>query len=227
MTITMDLDDIKTIWKNADGITFDVDSTVIQEEGIDELAKYCNKGEQVTELTKKAMQGNMTFQQSLNVRLNIIQPSLGQVKEFIKKHPPKLTPGIMELVNDLHARDKKVFLVSGGFRCLISPVAERLNISQEKICANRLKFYFNGEFAGFDENEPTSRSGGKGEVINLLKKKYGLKTIVHIGDGATDMEASPPADAFIGFGGNIIRENVKNGSTWFVKDFKELQAALD
>ncbi|KAF7989072.1 hypothetical protein HCN44_007382 [Aphidius gifuensis] len=227
MTITKNLDDIKTIWKNADGVTFDVDSTVIQEEGIDELAKYCNKGDQVTELTKKAMQGNMTFQQSLNVRLNIIQPSYAQVKEFIKKHPPKLTPGIMELVNDLHARDKKVFLVSGGFRCLISPVAERLNIPKEKICANSLKFYFNGGFAGFDENEPTSRSGGKGEVINLLKKKYGLKTIVHIGDGATDMEASPPADAFIGFGGNIVRENVKNGSTWFVKDFKELQAALD
>lgn len=57
---------------------------------------------------------------------------------------------------------------------------------------------FQGLFAGFDENEPTSRSGGKGEVINSLKKKYGLKTIVHIGDGATDMEASPPADAFIG-----------------------------
>lgn len=50
MTITMDLDDIKTIWKNADGVTFDVDSTVIQEEGIDELAKFCNKGDQVTEL---------------------------------------------------------------------------------------------------------------------------------------------------------------------------------
>lgn len=40
------------------------------------------------------MQGNITFQQSLNVRLNIIQPKLEQVKEFIRNHPPKLTPGI-------------------------------------------------------------------------------------------------------------------------------------
>lgn len=40
------------------------------------------------------MQGNMTFQQSLSVRLGIIKPSLSQIKEFIQVHPPQLTPGI-------------------------------------------------------------------------------------------------------------------------------------
>lgn len=53
-----------------------------------QLIKYYNFS------TKKAMQGNMTFQQSLTVRLNIIRPSLEQIKQFIKIHPPKLTPGI-------------------------------------------------------------------------------------------------------------------------------------
>lgn len=48
-----------------------------------------------------------------------------------------------------------------------------------------------------------------------------------MGDGATDLEASPPADAFIGFGGNVIRESVKNGSKWFVKDLNQLKDALD
>lgn len=55
-----------------------------------------------------------------------------------------------------------------------------------------------GEFAGFDEDELTSRSGGKAEVIRRLKEERGFKIVVHIGDGATDLEASPPADAFIG-----------------------------
>lgn len=55
-----------------------------------------------------------------------------------------------------------------------------------------------GEYAGFEENEPTSRSGGKGVVIKKLKELNGFKRIVMIGDGATDLEASPPADAFIG-----------------------------
>lgn len=60
------------------------------------------------------------------------------------------------------------------------------------------QFYILGEYAGFDENQPTSRSGGKAEVIKHLKETKGYKTIVHIGDGSTDLEACPPADAFIG-----------------------------
>lgn len=55
-----------------------------------------------------------------------------------------------------------------------------------------------GEHAGFDENAPTSRSGGKAVAINLLKTQHGYKNLVLIGDGATDLEASPPAAAFIG-----------------------------
>ena len=43
-----------------------------------------------------------------------------------------------------------------------------------------------------------------------------------IGDGATDFESCPPADGFIGFGGNVVREFVKNNSVWFVTDFQEL-----
>lgn len=55
-----------------------------------------------------------------------------------------------------------------------------------------------GEYGGFDEAQLTSRSGGKAEVISHLRKKEGYSSIVMIGDGATDMEACPPADAFIG-----------------------------
>ena len=55
-----------------------------------------------------------------------------------------------------------------------------------------------GEYAGFDENEPTSKNGGKGEVVRLLKQEHGYSNVVIVGDGATDLEACPPADAFIG-----------------------------
>ncbi|XP_066587470.1 phosphoserine phosphatase isoform X2 [Prorops nasuta] len=220
------LDEVRIFWRSAEAVTLDVDSTVITEEGIDELAKFCGKGDQVSALTKQAMQGSMTFQQSLSVRLNIIRPTVSQIKEFIQNHPPKITPGIKTLIQTLQARKKQVFLVSGGFRCLIEPVARQLNIKPENIYANRLKFYYTGEYAGFDENEPTSKTGGKGEVIRSLKEKYGFKTVVHIGDGATDLEAAPPADAFIGFGGNITRESVRSHAPWFITDFNELTKTL-
>lgn len=218
--------EIKELWKAADAVTFDVDSTVIQEEGIDELAKFCKKGEQVTALTREAMQGNVTFQQSLAARLNIIKPSLQQVKEFVSLHPPKLTPGIETLIQALHERKKQVFLISGGFHCLIAPVAAKLNIPPENVYANRLKFYFTGEYAGFDENEPTSKSGGKARVIQNLKDEKGLKCVIHVGDGATDLETVPPADSFIGFGGNVVRDTVKSRAPWFVTDFSVLTTNL-
>lgn len=55
-----------------------------------------------------------------------------------------------------------------------------------------------GDYAGFDETEPTSRSGGKAVVIDFLKKTKGYNNLILIGDGATDLEACPPADGFIG-----------------------------
>lgn len=88
------LNELRSIWKNADAVTFDVDSTVIQEEGIDELAKFCGKENDVISLTNRAMQGDMTFRQSLEERLNIIKPNLMQIKQFLASHPIKLSPGI-------------------------------------------------------------------------------------------------------------------------------------
>jgi len=66
-------------------------------------------------------------------------------------------------------------------------------------------FYHTGEYAGFDETQLTSRQGGKGAAIRTLKDKCGYKTVVMIGDGITDWEASPPAELFIGMLGELIK----------------------
>lgn len=50
-----------------------------------------------------------------------------------------------------------------------------------------------GSYAGFDENEPTSQQDGKAQVIAYLKHRYGYRKVVMVGDGATDLEACPPA----------------------------------
>ena len=93
-----------------------------------------------------------------------------------------------------------------------------------------------GAFADHLRSEPTSRAGGKAKVVAELKASRGYKTVVMIGDGATDMEARDipgGADAFIGFGGIAVREAVREGADWFVDDFalltdqvKGLSAAL-
>lgn len=84
----------KEIIRSADIVCFDVDSTVIKEEGIDELAEFCGKGQEVANLTKEAMGGSMTFQEALRRRLDIIKPSQRQIREFLAQRPSSLSPGI-------------------------------------------------------------------------------------------------------------------------------------
>uniref|UniRef100_A0A7M5TRJ7 Phosphoserine phosphatase n=2 Tax=Clytia hemisphaerica TaxID=252671 RepID=A0A7M5TRJ7_9CNID len=127
-----------------------------------------------------------------------------------------------ELVSKLNERKKDVYLVSGGFRSFIAPVAKELNIPLDNLFTNIFIFNDDGSYGGFDKDQPTSSSGGKKVVATKLKTEKGYKSLVMIGDGVTDLEAYPPADLFIGFGGNKIRENVRQNSPWFVTQFQEL-----
>ena len=119
-----------------------------------------------------------------------------------------------------------MYLVTGGFYDIVVPVAKELKIPEDNIFANKFEFDEAGVYAGFDESALTSRTGGKAEVVHAVKARPGHDVVAMIGDGATDMEARPPADVFIGFGGNAVRAAVKDGADWFVTDFDELTAAL-
>ena len=214
----------KELFGRAQAVCFDVDSTVIEDEGIDVLADFKGAGAAVAELTKQAMGGKVLFQDALSARLALIKPSKGDLSLCLEKHPMRLTRGIKSLVAALHARGTHVYLISGGFRQMINPVAVELKIPMHRIFANNLLFNDDaeGSFRGFDDKEPTCRDGGKPAVIKALKEAHNYSPIIMIGDGATDMQAKPPADGFIGFGGVVVREGVRNGADWFISDFDEL-----
>lgn len=209
--------------KRAQIVCFDVDSTIITEEGIDELAQFCGKGAEVAALTKEAMGGSMTFQEALKRRLDIIKPSQRQIREFLKTHPSTVSAGVRELIDQLRQNSAEIYLVSGGFDCLIEPVADALEVPLCNLFANKLYFHFNGSYAGFDTNQVTSKSGGKGEAIKIIKSRFNSdKVVAMVGDGMTDLEASPPADFFIGYGGNAVREEVQKRATYYVSNFADL-----
>ncbi|KAF8378583.1 hypothetical protein HHK36_029929 [Tetracentron sinense] len=181
--------EVLEIWRNVDAVCFDVDSTVCLDEGIDELAEFCGAGKAVAEWTARAMSGSVPFEEALAARLSLFNPSLSQVQEFLEKRPPRISPRIDELIKKLKANNTDVYLVSGGFRQMIQPVAFLLGIPPENIFANQLLFGSSGEFLGFDTNEPTSRSGGKASAVLQIRKAHEYKLLVMIGDGATDLEA--------------------------------------
>lgn len=219
--------DVLRLWQTADAVCFDVDSTVCVDEGIDELAAYCGAGDAVAAWTTKAMSGSVPFEVALAARLEIIKPSAADVAGFLRDNPPRLNPGIKELVERIRARGADVYLISGGFRQMIEPVASILGIPFTSIFANRLLFQGAQQgraYKGFDESEPTSRSGGKAKAIADLKEVHGYKTLVMVGDGATDLEARQPggADMFVGYGGIQVRQLVAAEADWFVMDFQDL-----
>lgn len=207
---------------SADAVCFDVDSTVIDEEAIDALAEYLGKGHEVAELTKQAMEGDTKFQDALQMRLDLMKPSKSQIETLLDEQPLVLTDGVANLVKSLHEKNVDVWLVSGGFRIMIEPVAKRLNIPISNIMANHILFDENGEYKGFDKDEPTSRDMGKSKALEDIKAKKKYETMVMVGDGSTDAQAKPPAAAFIGFGGVVERKAVKEKADWFVLSFDDL-----
>ena len=71
------------IWRKADAVCFDVDSTLVTIEGLDALAEYCGVGEEVKQWTKRAMRGSVTIQESLKARLNIVKATEKQVLRIL------------------------------------------------------------------------------------------------------------------------------------------------
>ncbi|KAK8515862.1 hypothetical protein V6N13_096807 [Hibiscus sabdariffa] len=112
--------EVLELWRTADAVCFDVDSTVCVDEGIDELAEFCGAGKAVAEWTARAMGGSVSFEEALSARLSLFKPTLSQVQDYLEKRPPRISPGIEELVKKLKSRNTDVYLISGGFRQMIN-----------------------------------------------------------------------------------------------------------
>merc|ERR1712003_47581 len=117
--------------------------------------------------------------------------------------------------------------VSGGFRSMIRPVAEQLFIPTDHVFANELLFDEKGAYAGFSHDEPTSDSGGKARAVTEIMRRFSVNKVAMVGDGATDMEAKPPARLTVGFGGNVVRDKVKALADVYVYDFQPLISMLE
>uniref|UniRef100_A0A914H386 Phosphoserine phosphatase n=1 Tax=Globodera rostochiensis TaxID=31243 RepID=A0A914H386_GLORO len=226
----------KVIWRNLRrqkpaAVCFDMDSTLIQEETLDEYTRFFGLDLSGSAITRQAMNGQLSFRQALLHRLELLRPTKAQFEQFVSEFSPKLTEGVLELVTVLRKYGIDLFIVTGGFVEVAQRVAQRLNIPVQNAFANRILFDAEGLYEGVDKSQLTSQSGpapvGKAGVCQLLKERHCYKLLVMIGDGGTDMEARPPADLFIGFGGNQVREKVRQGSDWFVREFRTLTNVLE
>ena len=173
------------------------------------------------------MEGGMPFQDALQARLEILQPSRQSILNCLKEQTFALTDGVRDVMQALQQKKVDIWLVSGGFRIMIEPVARQLDIPLEKIVANTLLFNDDGSYRSFDPTEPTSADMGKPKALTNIQGRMGYQNMVMVGDGATDAQAKPPAKCFIGFGRIVERAAVKAKADWFVTDFTELTKIVE
>lgn len=189
-------------------VIFDCDSTIIQQEVIDELAKIAGVGAQVQAMTEEAMRGEIDFQTAVRKRVSLLKgltmEQLNQLTTTIS-----LTPGAEELIQMLHAMGYRVGVVSGGFMFFMQYLQKRLNL--EYIFANQLEIV-DGVVTGNIIGEIVDAER-KGAIIKEIAQKENISTdqIVAVGDGANDRFMLQNAGLGIGFSPKEILRQHSDG----------------
>ena len=165
-------------------LVMDMDSTVIQIECIDEIAKLCGKGEEVSAVTELAMQGKLDFAESLLQRVQCLAgidiKHLAQIRDSIP-----LMPGIYTLLQHLQAHGWTTAIASGGFTYFAEYLQARLGL--DMVVANELG-QANGLLTG-TINGPISDAQTKADTLNRLvaERQIPHEQTIALGDGANDL----------------------------------------
>ena len=164
----------------------DMDSTMIDQECIDELAAYLGLKEHVAKITERAMRGEIAFEPALRERVALLKGlAAGAVDEVIDKHIT-LTPGARTLVMTMRAHGAHTCLVSGGFTLFTTRIAAMVGFDETH--ANQL--VLDGDKLSGRVEEPVFGRAAKLGVLRELRARLGLtrdETLV-AGDGANDLD---------------------------------------
>ncbi|PCJ50247.1 MAG: phosphoserine phosphatase SerB [Gammaproteobacteria bacterium] len=203
-------------------IIMDMDSTLVQAETIDEIARVVGVGDKVAQITEAAMRGELDFTESLIARVSMLKGMPLELLEQVHASLP-LTAGAEMLLKNAKKNSCHTALVSGGFTLFAGPIAEKLGF--DTLSANTLEIV---------NNKLTGRVIGKivdGEsklkTLQHLQKKLSLNTkqIVAIGDGANDLPMLGAAGTGFAFHAkpkvqeqakSILNFNTLDGVSWYL-----------
>lgn len=163
---------------------FDMDSTLIEAEVIDELAREMGVGEKVAAITAAAMRGELDFQQSFRKRVALLK-GLSETRLIAVSERILLTNGAERLFRVLKRLDIKTAVCSGGFTFMAERLQQRLGIDYTH--ANHLEIR-NGSVTGKVPLEVVDGEK-KAELLKLIaaREGIGLDQVIAVGDGANDL----------------------------------------
>lgn len=163
----------------------DMDSTLIQQECIDELADEAGVGAQVAEITKRAMNGELAFDGALRERVGLLKGLPASVIDSVLENRITYTPGGRELVSTMKHHGASSMVVSGGFTAFTASVAAHLGFDAHR--ANTLVIA-DGHLTG-SVQDPILGRDAKVDALNDLTARLGCsaKDVIAVGDGANDL----------------------------------------
>ncbi|MCI6159893.1 MAG: phosphoserine phosphatase SerB [Prevotellaceae bacterium] len=166
-------------------ICFDMDSTLIQTECIDELAMCAGKGDEVKAITERAMRGEIDFKESFKERVALLKGlDAGVMKEIAERLP--ITEGVDRLMKVLKRCGYKIAILSGGFTYFGEYLQRRYGI--DYMYANELEIDENNKLTGRYVGEIVD-GHRKAELLKLIAQveKVNLAQTIAVGDGANDL----------------------------------------
>jgi len=201
-------------------VVFDADSTLAGIEGVDWLARARggDVARDVAALTRRAMDGELPLEEVYALRLERIAPTGAELAALGEAYVEAAAPGAQASLAALRTAGVTLYIVSGGIRQALLPLARHLGVDEGRVHAVPLRLDEEGAYLGVAPS-PLARSGGKATVLAGL----GLaRPALAVGDGITDLEMRPRVDVFVAFTGFVRRAPVVAGADHELADLPTL-----
>lgn len=210
-------------------LIIDFDSTIIGLETLEYLAdisindssKKKKLISQISHYTNLAMNGDITFEQSLDLRFDLIKLNRQDINNSINYLKNKIDPSFLDNINFFKNHLNSIYIVSGGFKSIIQSVLNSAFNADWNIYANEFIFDDQDNVMGIEKGNPLSLSRGKVELVRSLNLG---NDIIIVGDGYTDYEIKKfnVAKYFLAYTAHVKRDNVVKNADVVCNDFYDV-----
>ena len=189
----------------------DMDSTIIKEESLDEIAEEAGIGDEIKNITKKAMKGELDFKEALLKRIKLLNNY--PLKNIFTLNPKiKISDGAKELVRKMKSKSCITVLISGGFSPSVSYIAKKIGFDYYH-CNNFLYKKNNGKIVlNGCVQDPILDKDSKLDITKCYLKNFNLtlNDVVSVGDGANDINLIKHSGIGVSYKGKQVLNKVAN-----------------
>jgi D-3-phosphoglycerate dehydrogenase len=207
----------------------DFDSTFTQVEALDILGAISlatdpdrdRKLQSIINITDKGMDGTLTFRESLEQRILILNATRSQISDLIDVLKQKVSKSFERNSEFLQENAGNIYIISNGFKDFIIPIVADYGIQESNVFANEFVYDETGKIIDFNRENPLSKNNGKAETIRRINLDGDIYVI---GDGYTDYEikASGLANKFYAFTENVSRPRVTSQADHIAPSLDEI-----